>query len=307
MRESAKEHVHAGTDACAPFRLGIFAKVFVRPTLEAVLDAVAQHGVQCIQFNFSCAGLPNMPERMEPALLDRIRQAFEERNLKMSAVSGTFNMIHPDLKERRQGLLRLRELTSACPRLGTSVVTLCSGTRDPENMWRGHPENNSPTAWRDLCHSLAKALSFAEEFGITLGVEPEVSNVVDSARKARRLLDEMHSLRLKIIMDGANLFHTGELPRMRQILDEAFDLLGRDIVIAHAKDLRHDGEAGNLAAGAGVLDYDHYLALLRAAGFDGPLILHGLSESQVAGCLAFLRGKMKAMAGVDSRSQGEAP
>ena len=216
-----------------------------------------------------------MPEHIELALLDRIRQAFDERGLKMAAVSGTFNMIHPDPGERRQGLLRLRELASACPRLGTSVVTLCTGTRDPENIWRGHPGNNSPAAWNDLCHSLAEALGFAEEFGVTLGVEPEVSNVVDSARKARRLLDEMRSSRLKIIMDGANLFHTGELPRMREILNEAFDLLGRDIVIAHAKDLSHDGEAGNLAAGAGVLDYDHYLALLQSTGFGGPLILHG--------------------------------
>jgi len=78
---------------------------------------------------------------------------------------------------------------------------------------------------------------------------------------------------------------------MREMLDEAFALLGKDIVMAHAKDLDHDGDAGHLAAGQGKLDYDHYLSLLRASEFKGPLLLHGLSEAQVPGCVAFLSEK----------------
>jgi sugar phosphate isomerase/epimerase len=62
--------------------------------------------------------------------------------------------------------------------------------------------------------------------------------------------------------------------------------------LAHAKDLSRDGEAGHEAAGTGLLDYDHYLALLRSAGYDGPLILHGLAERQVDGCVEFLRKKL---------------
>ena len=38
---------------------------------------------------------------------------------------------------------------------------------------------------------------------------------------------------------------------MHAILDQAFALLGKDIVIAHAKDLLRDGEAGNVAADDG--------------------------------------------------------
>jgi sugar phosphate isomerase/epimerase len=79
---------------------------------------------------------------------------------------------------------------------------------------------------------------------------------------------------------------------MREVVDEAFHLLGGDIVLAHAKDLTHDGEAGHAAAGQGVLDYDRYLSRLRMIGYDGPLILHGLAEDEVAGSVAFLRGKL---------------
>ena len=42
------------------------------------------------------------------------------------------------------------------------------------------------------------------------------------------------------------------------MLDQAFALVGHDIVMAHAKDLSHDGDAGHEAAGHGRLDYDRY-------------------------------------------------
>jgi sugar phosphate isomerase/epimerase len=276
-------------------QIGIIARTFVRPTLEETLDAVVNHGIYCVQFSLGCVGLPELPERIDAGVCDKIRKEMDARKITMTAISGTFNMIHPDLQKRQDGLRRLHELASACGRLGTSVITLCTGTRDPENMWRRHPENDSPEAWEDLVASMKEALQIAEENKVTLAFEPEVSNVVDSASKGRRLLDEMQSPYLKVVMDAANIFHKGELPRMREILDEAFALLGEYIVIAHAKDLDHDGDAGHKAAGKGLLDYDQYLSLLNTIGFDVPLILHGLSEEQVDECVAFLRGKMAAI------------
>jgi sugar phosphate isomerase/epimerase len=242
-----------------------------------------------MQFNMACAGLSSLPDRIEPSVCDQIRREAAERGIVMAAVSGTFNMIDPDRQRRRDGLGRLGELARACPRMGTSIITLCTGTRDSEDMWRRHPDNDSPQAWREMVASMRAALELTAETGVTLAYEPEVANVVDSARKARRLLDEVASPRLKVVMDAANLFHDHELSRMHDVLAEAMDLLGQDIVIAHAKDLDHDGEAGHLAAGTGVLDYDDYVTLLRAVGFDGPLILHGLTESQVPDAAAFLR------------------
>jgi sugar phosphate isomerase/epimerase len=273
-------------------QIGIFAKTFVRPTLRETLEAVKAHRLDCVQFNMACVGLPTLPAQIDPRLADHIRGEMVKREISMAAISGTFNMIDPDLEKRREGLRRLGVLASACRRLGSSVITLCTGSRDPGNMWRRHPDNDSPQAWKDLVTAMRQALRIAEENDITLAFEPEVANVVDSAQKGRRLLKEMQSPRLKVVMDGANLFHAGELPRMREILDEAFKLLGEHLVIAHAKDLSHDGEAGHEAAGTGLLDYDYYLSHLRAVGFDGPLILHSLEEAQVPECVAFLRRKL---------------
>jgi sugar phosphate isomerase/epimerase len=273
-------------------QLGIFSKTFVRDTSAEALDAVATHGLTCVQFNFETAGLADLPDRFDPDLCRRIRDELASRGLFMAAVSGTFNMIHPNEEERAAGMRRLRALAAACTELGTLVITLCSGTRSEGSMWRAHPDNAEPDAWRDLLAAMEEAADIGEQEGVTLAFEPEVSNVADSARKSRRLLDEIGSQSLKVVMDGANIFHKGELPRMTDILREAFDLLGDSVALAHAKDLDRDGEAGHLAAGTGLLDYDLYLSLLGNLTDEVPLILHGLEEQQVSESVAFVRSRL---------------
>ncbi len=275
--------------------IGIFARTFERATVEEVLDAVQSHGITQIQFDTACVGLPEMPDHVDEATMGRVHAAAAQRGIKLAALSGMFNMIHPDLAQRKAGLQRLDVLISAARPLGTDVVTLCTGTRDPHNMWRRHPANDDPDAWRDLCASMRAAVRMAEAHDVTLAFEPEVANVIDSAQKARRLLDEIGSPYLKVVFDGANIFHKGELAQMHDMLTQAIELLDGDIILAHAKDLDRDGEAGHLAAGHGMLDYRHYLGLLKQAGFTGPILLHGLSEDQVDGCVRFVRESLNAV------------
>ena len=275
-------------------RLGIFARTFARSSPEGVFDALVGYGLGEAQFNMSVAGLSSLPKEIAPALADRVRVAADGRRIALVAVSGTFNMIHPNKEVRRDGLRRLGVLAGACDRLGTSTVTLCTGTRDPQDMWRRHPDNARPEAWRDLLATMQEALETAEEHGVTLAFEPEAANVVDSAAKGRRLLDEMRSPRLKVVMDAANLFDAGDsarrISRSEEVLEGAFELLGGDLLLAHAKDVKGAGEM--VAVGKGDLDYDLYLKYLNEAGYGGPLVMHGLAEDEVEGSLAFLRRKL---------------
>src|SRR6516162_10194123 len=121
--------------------LGIFAKTFGRPNFQQTFAAVKAFGLDCVQFNFSCAGLPTLPDSIDPALAGGIRQELEKLSVQMAAVSGTCNLIHPDPKRRAKDLSRVKILMEACHNLGTSVVTLCTGTRASDDMWRVHPEN----------------------------------------------------------------------------------------------------------------------------------------------------------------------
>ena len=215
-----------------------------------------------------------MPDGLDSAACAQARREIDARNIEVASLSATYNMIHPDPAARAQGMSRLGVLASHAAELGTDLLTLCTGTRNPTNMWQHHPQNNAPEAWADLLDAMEQALTLAEKHDVRLGIEPEVANVVNSPQKARKLLDTMGSDRLTIVMDGANVFPKGTIQRQQQILDEAFDLLGgcrHDSSLAQRRQRpeprRRSRPRSRLAPG--LLDYDYYLHLFIQRRYRG--------------------------------------
>jgi sugar phosphate isomerase/epimerase len=275
-------------------RIGIFAKTFAGSDPRTVLGAVAGAGFAATQYNMSCSGLASLPDAVEPRVTEAIRAAAAAAGVEIAALSATFNMIHPDANVRARGLRQLGVLAQAASVIGAPLVTLCTGTRDPEDQWRGHPDNGSEEAWRDLRAGMAVAIRHAEAANVDLGIEPERANVVSSAAAARRLIDELRSSRLKIVFDAANLFEAASLDEQRRIVSESLDLLADRLALAHAKDRLAD--ASFATAGTGVLDYPHYIAELRRVGFDGIVVAHGLAAAEAPTVAAFLERTIAAIA-----------
>jgi sugar phosphate isomerase/epimerase len=267
-------------------RLGIFAKTFPGADPATVLAAARDAGYACVQYNMACSGLPAMPDAIPAEVAAAVAEASAETGVALSAVSGTYNMIHPDPAVRDAGLRRLGVLIDAAAALGTGLVTLCTGTRDPQDQWRHHPDNATPEAWADLVAEMAKAAALAEARGVRLGIEPELANVVDGAEKARRLIDEIGGPSLGIVLDPANLFEVAEPEARDRTIAAAIDLLADRIVMAHAKDRAPDGAF--VPAGRGVVDFVDFVRRLQAAGFDGDLVTHGLEAADARDVAAFL-------------------
>lgn len=267
-------------------RVGVFAKTFAGNDPAMVLQAARTAGFATVQYNMACSGLPPMPDVVTDAQAAAVARAAAETGVAIAAVSGTYNMIHPDPGVRKAGLRRLEVLIGAAAGMGTGMVTLCTGTRDPLDQWRHHPDNATPEAWADLLDEMGKACALAEARGVRLGIEPELANVVDSAPRARALIDTLQSPALAVVLDPANLFEVLPPDAQRDLIARAVDLLADRIVMAHAKD--RDAGGGFATAGTGVVDFPHFIARLRAAGFDGDLVTHGLTAAEAPAVAAFL-------------------
>ena len=243
-------------------------------------------GFTTVQYNWRCSGLEPLPARIAPTVLTNVEEAVAQSGVEIVAVSATYNMVHPDRRVRAQGLARLAVVAEAAQRLSIPLVTLCTGTRDPDDQWAPHPDNASAEAWADLLVAMEAAIAIAERHEVELGVEPEPGNVVSSAERAQALLRELRSSRLRIVFDPANLIAVGAPSVRRAVVADAAERLAASIVLVHAKDRTTDG--GATAAGQGVLDYAHLAGCLREIGYDGAVVTHELAPVQAPGVAAFL-------------------
>ena len=153
----------------------------------------------------------------------------------MAAISGTFNLCDPDEARLEDNLHRLEVLAAACRWLDTRIITLCTGTRDPDDMWKWHPENVRKSTWETLIQSMQRAVQIADRHEVTLAFEPETSQRGQFGRQGS---EAARRDRLAVAQGrdrSRELDSSRRLSRMTEIFDEAFDWLGPDIVLAHAK------------------------------------------------------------------------
>lgn len=275
--------------------LGMYTLELSRPTVETLFRDIRGYGFTQVQFDFLSVLGEQMPAAIDEVLIRRIRGAADDNGVRIAAVNGTFNMIHPDALVREDGIRRFAELARHVKVLGCDLVTLCTGSRDPDNMWRWHEDNGGEGAWDDLMASMGRVLAIAEAHDLTLGLEPEASNVMNTAQRCRKLLDAFKTPRLKVILDVANLFQKGQARRenVRPVMRDAFDLLGGHIALAHGKDIREGEGLSFTHAGNGIVDFLYFKELLDGCGYRECMLLHGIRrEEEFPQSVEFVRSVM---------------
>lgn len=272
--------------------LGMYTVELSRPTVEALFRDIRGYGFTKVQFNFLSVMDEEMPAAIPDEVTLRIRNAADKSGVGIASVNGTFNMIHPDPAVRAEGIRRFEVLARHMKALGCNLITLCTGSRNPDNMWTWDEANSTKSAWDDLLDTLGSVLKIAEAYDLFLGIEPEASNCVNTADRCRQLLDTFESPRLKVVMDAANLFQKGQAnpENVRPILRHAFDLLGEDIALAHGKDILKGDGLRFTHTGNGIVDFPYFKELLDASGYKGCMLLHGLKcEEGFPRSVEFLR------------------
>ena len=256
----------------------IFSRTYPMRNIGEVLDAIAADGFEGVQANLSSAGLASLPDVLPPDIAGQMKDAAASRGVRIAALSGTYNMAHPDPQVRQASRAGFANVVIAAQQMGAPIVTLCTGSRDLLDMWKPNPDNASAGAWHDLRFELEFALGLAEAAGIHLAIEPEPANVIRDARTASRLLKDAGSAYLGIILDAANLLTPATLSAQQAIMLEAADLLGGALLLAHAKDI--DASGNVVAPGEGEVDLLAFASALRSVRYDGAFIAHGFTTDK---------------------------
>lgn len=260
--------------------------------IEELLPLVRRKGFTCVHMALSKSmkGIPCTPEALTPGYALYLRRLFEKNDLNVAVLGNYLNLAHPDgaalaaIQEKYYAHIRFASL------LGCGMVGTETGAPNPE--YRFCPECRGDEALNTFIRNLKPVVRCAEQFGVTVAIEPVVKHIVYDARRARTVLDEIGSHNLQILFDPVNLLSMENVERREEVIGEAIDLLGKDIAMIHFKDFLPEDAGGQLkATGAGNGGMD-YTQVLRFAKREKPYIfgtLENTTPENAERCLSFLQ------------------
>ena len=251
-------------------KLGVFTGVYAGLPLEEAARRMAADGFRAVVLQNAFADVQFDPSAPDWDKARRITNTLAKHNLKVAGLFGYYNVVDPDPTRRQRGEQRMQVLIENWKQLGSPIISTETGTFNEKSEWAESPENATEKGYEACRAALAKLVQAAKKTGAVISIETYWKNVISSIPRTQRVLKDVPGL--KLVMDPCNYYRKEDLARMDPLLEEMFRLLGKQVVLAHAKDVMASADGTDLpAAGKGVLDYPLYLRLL--AGLNRPLDL----------------------------------
>ena len=268
------------TKARKNLKLGVFTGVYASLPLEEAARRIAADGFHGVVLEYSFADVRFDPWAPDWDKARLIRHTLARHNLKIAGLFGYYNVVDPDPARRRRGEQRMQVLIENWKQFGCPVISTETGTLNEKSEWLESPENLTESGYQACRAALDQLARAAKKTGAVLSIEPYWRNVIDSIARAQRLLHDVPGL--KLVMDPCNYFRKEDLSRMDPMLEEMLRRLGKQIVLAHAKDVKASADGTDLpASGQGVLDYPLYLRLLAGLNRELYLVIEHLTLEDV--------------------------
>jgi L-ribulose-5-phosphate 3-epimerase len=271
--------------------IGIRAHDIENLPLEELVQEIAGKGLTSVQLALSKSleGVNTESGSLSPGLARYVASAFSKHNVQIAVLGCYFNMIHPDLVERKKGLERFKEHIRYARDFGCSIVATETGNVNAEIFYT--EENFKEEPFLEVVESVRELVKEAEKFGVIVGVEAGVNHPVYSPKVMKRLLDSIDSNNLQVILDPVNLLSIDTYQNQEEIFQEAMDLFGDRVVILHAKDfIIENNQLVPTAVGKGLLNYEYILNEVKKKKPFLNILLEETKEPFIDQSIAFLRG-----------------
>ncbi|MUT68430.1 sugar phosphate isomerase/epimerase [Paenibacillus sp. NEAU-GSW1] len=218
----------------------------------------------------------NKPGKLSPGLAMSIAEELNKQGVSISVLGCYLHFFERDRTLLRENIERFKELIRHARFLGAPMVAFETG--------RPADGDQPDRDWKVLKETVQELVEEAEKWGVIVGIEAANDHLVGTARDLSRLLEEVPSSQIGVVIDPGNLLKKDNFDRQDEIIEEAFKLLGSRIVAAHAKDRKFDenGEIITVPAGFGEMNYPLYMKLLNSYKPGVHIIMEEAKEHQMA-------------------------
>lgn len=184
----------------------------------------------------------------------------QQLGIKISVLGCYVNIASLDQSTRQAALATFKHQITLAKDYPATVVGTETGS-----VTGGYTiKNFTEEAYKIARDSVIDLVSFAEHFGVIVGIEPGINHPLYTYQLTKRLVDEVQSPNLKIILDCANLISLDNYRQQEYITSQALEILHDHICSIHLKDfIIENNQVKIVPVGSGWMKYHHILAFLK--------------------------------------------
>ena len=182
-----------------------------------------------------------------PDLSDSYKKTLNKYNISVSVLGCYIDPINKNPDIRNSQLKRFHNFINYARDFNATVIGTETGMC-----------NNFTEDYNVLLNGLIPLVEYAEETGVTIGIEPVWCHTISSVDKTCQLLSDIGSDSVGIIFDPVNLITAENYKMQRDIISDMLDKLSDKIKIVHIKDFKiQNGKPVSALTGTGELDLAH--------------------------------------------------
>lgn len=245
-------------------QFGIRLHDAVKAPLEERLQAVREQGFACAHLALSKVISENSvaESALTPGYAMYLKRLFGKYGLDVAVLGCYLNLANPDAEKLKEIQNKYMANIRFAAHLGAGVVGTETGAPNLEYKFEEACWNEE--SLQIFINNLRPVVKYAEQMGVLMAIEPVVRHIVCNPVRARRVLDEINSPNLRIILDPVNLLEIYNYEKQDEILDEAVELLGKDVAVLHVKDFQiKDGKLVSVPVGQGMCHWERVIPYMK--------------------------------------------
>ena len=233
-------------------------------TIGRRAEKAREEGFSCVHLSFSnvIQGVTFDGCALTEGLAMYARRVLSKNGLDVAVLGCYLNLAHPDpdrlseIRGRYFGHIRVAAL------MGAGVVGTETGAPNPE--YKMDSRTHTEEALDSFIRGLAPVVECAEQYGVTLAIEPVWKHIVYDGARAAKVIDTIGSRNLRIILDPVNLLCAENAGRQDAVIGDAIERLADRVAVVHLKDFVREGDwLRSVAAGTGQMDYTRVLRFMK--------------------------------------------
>ncbi len=250
-------------------KIGVRGHDFGKMSIEELPKHIKAKGFDAIQLApvKALEGINSFND-ITTEVLEQCKESFSKNNVDIDVYGCYVEIGMLDREKRLEQVEKFKSGIMHCKTVGAKLV----GTETTHFPLNGENRNVAYEAVKD---SVLRMVEEAERLNVDIAIEPVALHTINTPQLTKKLLDEVKSDKLKIIIDAVNLFTVENIQSQKQIITDCFELFGDKITTLHLKDITLIGNQDRSKIeivndtfkfeyiGEGIVDYKHIFNFVK--------------------------------------------